>query len=75
MNLSSAAAASLAATALVLAVAACGHGEQSSEPEITQPAPDDSAYTGAAGRKEDGAAAEQSASGELPQDQQSAPQQ
>jgi hypothetical protein len=68
------AAASLAATALVLALTACGR-EKSSEPEMTQPAPDDSAYTGSAGRQQDGAAADESASGERPQDQPDAPQQ
>ncbi len=73
MNVSPAAT-SLAATALLLALAACSR-DQPSEPEMTQPAPDDSAYTGAAGRKEDGPAAEASAGDEPQQDSPSAPQQ
>jgi hypothetical protein len=73
MNVSPAAA-SLAATALVLILSACSR-ETPSEPEMAQPAPDESAYTGGAGRKEDGPAADTSASGEPQQDPPSAPQQ
>jgi hypothetical protein len=74
MNMNVSPAASLAAIALLLGLTACSR-EQPSEPEMTQPAPDDSAYTGATGRQADSPAAEASASGELQQDSPSAPQQ
>jgi hypothetical protein len=78
MNVRSAAV-SLAATALIAMLTACGREQtseapsDSTEPKLTQPAPDDSTYTGAAGRQEAGPAADQSASGESEQNPPSAP--
>lgn len=59
----------LGATACLLVMSGCGQrapappaAPDSAEPELTQTAPDDSTYTGSAGRKEDTAAAVDSAS-------------
>jgi hypothetical protein len=66
----------VAVTAAFLLMAACGKqqtenppesdAEPGSQPEMTTSAPTDSTYEGAAGRKEEGTAATESASGEPP---------